>query len=61
LPGGIITLCVYTGHPGGSEEGEAVMAWSGSLPPGEFNAWAGRQANRGPTAPYLVLVEKAAR
>ncbi len=61
LPGGIITVCVYTGHPGGMEEGEAVENWSAGLSPGEFNAWVSRQANRGPTAPYLVLVEKAAR
>ncbi len=61
LPGGIITVCVYTGHPGGADEGKAVEEWAAGLSPGEFNTWVSRQANRGPTAPYLVLVEKAAR
>ncbi len=61
LPGGIITLCVYTGHPGGEDEGNAVGEWAAGLPPREFNAWLSRQANRPPTAPYLVLAEKAGK
>jgi predicted methyltransferase len=58
LPGGLITVCVYTGHPGGPEEGEAVAKWAAALPPAVFNVWISRQPNRPPTAPYLVLVEK---
>ena len=58
LAGGIITVCVYTGHPGGAEEGEAVSGWAAGLSPGKFNVWTSRQANRPPTAPYLVLIEK---
>jgi ubiquinone/menaquinone biosynthesis C-methylase UbiE len=58
LPGGIITICVYTGHPGGAEEGEAVETWASALAAEEFNVWRSRQLNRPPTAPYLVLVEK---
>ena len=59
LPGGVITICVYTGHPGGAEEGEAVETWGTALAAGEFNVWQSRQPNRPSTAPYLVLVEKA--
>lgn len=59
LPGGIITVCIYTGHDGGQEEADAVEEWSSSLPPQLFNAWRNRQVNRPGTAPYLLLVEKS--
>jgi len=58
LPGGVITISVYTGHPGGAEEGEAVEKWASALAAEEFNVWRSHQLNRPPTAPYLVLVEK---
>jgi SAM-dependent methyltransferase len=58
IPGGIITVCIYTGHPGGAEEGEAVEKWASSLPPAGFNVWLSRQINRPSSAPYLLLAEK---
>lgn len=58
LPGGIVTVAVYTGHPGGPEEAEAVEAWAAALPPVRFNVWRCRQLNRPGTAPYLVAVER---
>ena len=58
LPGGIISIAVYTGHPGGAEEGAAVEQWAAGLSPRGFNTWKSRQLNRSETAPYLVLVEK---
>jgi hypothetical protein len=58
LRGGIITACVYTGHPGGIEEGEAVEKWASCLAPATFNVWISRQLNRPSSAPYVVLVEK---
>jgi methylase of polypeptide subunit release factors len=58
LPGGIITIAIYTGHPGGAEEAAAVGQWSAGLPSRIFNAWQSRQLNRSAAAPYLVLVEK---
>lgn len=57
-PGGIITVALYTGHEGGSEEAAAVERWAGALHPGRFNVWRNRQLNRPDTAPYLVLVER---
>lgn len=57
-PGGLITVCAYTGHPGGREEGEAVVRWGASLDPRHFNVWESRQPNRPPTAPYLLVIEK---
>lgn len=58
LPGGIITVAVYTGHPGGAEEGGAVEAWAAGLSPGRFNVWRCRQENRSGAAPYLIVVER---
>ena len=58
LPGGFITVAVYTGHPGGAEEGSAVEAWAAALPPGRFNVWRCRQGNRSDAAPYLIVVER---
>ena len=57
-PGGIVTVAVYTGHPGGPEEAAAVAAWGAALSPRDFNVWCHRQMNRPETAPYLVFVEK---
>ncbi len=61
LPGGIVAVSVYTGHPGGADEGNAVEEWAAGLSPRDFNTWVCRQANRGPSAPYLVLVEKTGK
>lgn len=58
LPGGIVTIAVYIGHPGGAEEGAAVEAWAAGLSPRRFNTWKSRQLNRSGNAPYLVLAEK---
>jgi SAM-dependent methyltransferase len=58
VPGGIITIALYTGHEGGAEEALAVELWGAALPPNSFNVWSSRQLNRPPVAPYLVLVEK---
>jgi len=59
-PGGILLAVVYTGHPGGEAEGPAIAAWAAGLPPRHFHVWEHRQANRPPTAPYLVMVVKGA-
>jgi ubiquinone/menaquinone biosynthesis C-methylase UbiE len=58
LPGGIITVCIYTGHPGGAEEGVAVERWAAGLAPEAFNVWVSCPFNRPSSAPYVLLVEK---
>jgi hypothetical protein len=57
-PGGILLVCIYTGHDGGEAEALAVEAWGEGLPPREWNVWKCRQLNRPAIAPYLMLVEK---
>ncbi|HEY6839292.1 MAG TPA: class I SAM-dependent methyltransferase [Geobacteraceae bacterium] len=59
LPGGLLLVVIYTGHPGAAEEEEAVLSRVSVLDPRAYNVWTSRQANRPPTAPYLVVAEKA--
>jgi predicted methyltransferase len=58
LSGGIITVCIYTSHPGGAEEGEAVERWAAGLATEAYNVWVSCQFNRPSSAPYVLLVEK---
>ncbi|ABQ25228.1 tRNA (mnm(5)s(2)U34)-methyltransferase [Geotalea uraniireducens] len=58
FPGGIIVIAVYTGHPGGREEGAAVEQWVASLPYQSYSVWCSRQINRPSTVPYVIVVEK---
>jgi hypothetical protein len=58
LPGGVIVLAVYTGHPGGEEEAANVEVWARALPAREFNVWKSRQLNRSASAPHVLVVEK---
>ena len=57
-PGGVLTVVVYGGHPGGAEESDAVTAWAETLEPGRFRALAYRPVNRRNTPPWLLAVEK---
>lgn len=57
-PGGLLLVVIYTGHPGAAAEEEAVLSRVSALDPRTYNVWTSRQANRPPTAPYLVVVEK---
>ncbi len=58
LPGGVITVALYTGHPGGAEEAAMVEEWAACLPPRGFNSWKSRQLNRSQLAPYVIVVER---
>lgn len=58
-PGGIITVLVYTGHEGGIEEGEAVLAFCRTLPGGEFEVARHESAGGGPGAPFLVEINRS--
>ncbi len=60
VPGGIVLLVVYIGHPGGVEEAEALEDWTARLPSPEYNVWRSSLLNRRTDAPYLVMIEKAA-
>jgi predicted methyltransferase len=56
-PGGMLTAVLYTGHPGGQEEAEQVLAWAGSLSPKLCQVMWQQLVNRR-QAPSLLAVEK---
>jgi len=58
LPGGVVTVAMYPGHPGGDVESDAVEKWASGLSPKKFNVWHHRQLNRSEAAPYLLLLER---
>lgn len=55
--GGIITIAVYPGHPGGAEEAAAVHSWTAGLPADQAQAIV-YQLPQKPSAPYLLAIEK---
>ncbi|HHY37126.1 MAG TPA: methyltransferase domain-containing protein [Firmicutes bacterium] len=57
-PGGLMTLVVYTGHPGGAREGEAVLDYCSRLSQREFRVLVYRFLNQRNDPPFLVAIEK---
>ena len=57
-PGGVLTVVVYGGHPGGMEESEAVAVWSERLDQSRFLALTYRFVNLRNAPPWLLAVEK---
>lgn len=56
--GGIVTIVLYSGHDGGSEEAAAVERWASQLPLAAFQVLRYQFANRSASAPYLLALEK---
>ncbi|MCZ8512605.1 methyltransferase domain-containing protein [Paenibacillus filicis] len=56
--GGIITIVLYTGHPGGQAEAEAVERWAAELPQRLYQSLQVRFVNQKNSPPYLIAVEK---
>ncbi|UUZ83205.1 class I SAM-dependent methyltransferase [Paenibacillus sp. P26] len=56
--GGIITIVLYTGHPGGKAEAEAVEKWAAGLAQRFFQVLQVRFLNQKNDPPYLIAVEK---
>lgn len=64
-PGGLLTVILYSGHPGGAEEARAVVAWAsgvgrrrGAGPTGGTRALWYRYLAADEEGPSLVAVEK---
>jgi SAM-dependent methyltransferase len=57
--GGCVLVTIYPGHTGGSEEQNAVETWVAGLQPREYYCWRMGQTNVAPSAPYLLLIQKA--
>ncbi len=59
LPGGIVTLVLYTGHGGGREEADAVVAFCRKLDAAKFRVMRYEALNSRKEAPFLVAIERA--
>lgn len=58
--GGVLLMTIYPGHGGGADEQSAVENWAAALNPRTAHCWRMGQTNVTPTAPYLLLIQKAA-
>jgi hypothetical protein len=56
--GGIVTIVLYTGHPGGAEEALAVESWAEQLSGAEYQVLRYQFINRQNNPAYLLAVEK---
>lgn len=56
-PGGVVSIAVYTGHPGGQAEGEAIAAWCAALDPTLWRAVRHEQVNKPVNREVLYLLE----
>lgn len=56
--GGRIGLVIYTGHPGGPEELDAVTRYTSSLSGALFNVIKIDYLNRATQAPVMIIIEK---
>ncbi|OPY58166.1 MAG: 16S rRNA m(4)C1402 methyltransferase [Pelotomaculum sp. PtaU1.Bin035] len=57
--GGRVALVIYTGHPGGSEERDAVEQFIYGLDRANYNVIKINILNRAKHAPMVIIVEKA--
>lgn len=56
--GGVVLIVIYSGHEGGSEERDAVMAFLQNLPQQAFDVLQYGFINQQHSPPFLVAVEK---
>lgn len=54
--GGVITIMVYPGHPGGAEEAQAVLAWSTDLNAEQYRVDIVKSPTPSTTAPQLIII-----
>ena len=57
-PGGLMTLCVYPGHPEGARELAALTAWAAALEPARFDALIKGYLNQPNDPPRLIAVRR---
>lgn len=55
---GVLILVVYAGHPGGSEEKEAIIQFAASLDPKAFTVLRYQLLNMKKEPPFVVAIEK---
>lgn len=58
LPNGLVILVVYSGHDGGEEEKEAVLAFAKQLPQEAFQVLQYGFINQRNTPPFVIAIQK---
>lgn len=56
--GGIITIVLYTGHPGGEKEAKAIENWVKKLSNTDFDCVCFNYLNKPNNPPYLICIQK---
>ncbi|OAB46094.1 class I SAM-dependent methyltransferase [Paenibacillus glacialis] len=56
-PGGVITIVLYPGHPGGDTESTVVQEWASTIPQSVAQSIIYRQLQRS-DAPFTIAIEK---
>ena len=59
-PGGVTVAVLYTGHPGGQEEADAVVNFAASLSSRDYHAVTYRTVNARQSPPFVLAIEKTA-
>ena len=57
-PGGMITIVLYTGHPGGREECDRILSWAKTLPPSQGKVLWYQFVNPRTPPPSLMAIQK---
>ncbi len=57
-PGGVLSIIVYCGHPGGDQEAQAVEEFLQGLEAPPWNVLSWKRVNGSPVAPYLLFAQK---
>jgi len=57
-PNGVVTVHIYTGHEGGTAEGDAVLTWGTSLPWKEYRVGRYDFPNKELNKEHLLVIEK---
>lgn len=60
-PGGMITIAVYDGHPGGPEERDAVVGFVQQLDAKRYQVVRHEVVNQQNHPPFLLIIEKTSR
>jgi len=57
-PTGIVTILIYTGHPGGREEADAVRSFCCALNDNQFTTTLHKSPSDNPAAPFLITITR---
>ena len=57
-PGGLMTICIYPGHPEGARERDALLGWARELNPREYDVLLKAYLNQPNQPPMMLAVRR---